>query len=108
MIKRYRKLPVVIEAVQWDNHNLNEIEEFVGSFDFLRWEFKGNIYPINLAPDEYAMLQVYVSAEICWCNVPVGHYVIKGVRGEFYPHDPEIFSEVYREVDDYTGSEAGG
>ena len=32
---KYRKKPVVIEAIQWNGDNLNEIKEFVGeSLDY--------------------------------------------------------------------------
>ena len=31
-------------------------------------------------------------------NVSLGSYIIKGVRGEFYPCDGEIFNETYEEV----------
>ena len=30
MIKKYKKKPVIIEAVQWTGENLSEIDNFVG------------------------------------------------------------------------------
>lgn len=30
MIKKYRKKPVVIEAIQWIGNNLSEIDNFIG------------------------------------------------------------------------------
>ncbi len=30
MAKKYRKKPVVVEALQWTGSNLEEVEEFVG------------------------------------------------------------------------------
>ena len=35
-----------------------------------------------------------------WINCPRNHWVIKGVNGEFYPCDPEIFAKTYEEVED--------
>jgi hypothetical protein len=29
-----------------------------------------------------------------------GYYIIRGVRGEFYPCKPDIFEETYYEVED--------
>jgi hypothetical protein len=31
--------------------------------------------------------------------LPKGHWVIKGVNGEFYPCDPDVFAKSYKEVD---------
>lgn len=28
-------------------------------------------------------------------NVPNGYYILRGVKGEFYPCDPQIFKETY-------------
>lgn len=30
MIKKYRKKPVIIEALQWTGKNLSEIDNFIG------------------------------------------------------------------------------
>ena len=30
MIKKYRKKPVIIEAIQWNGKNLSEIDDFMG------------------------------------------------------------------------------
>ena len=30
MVKKYRKKPVIIEAIQWNGKNLPEIDNFVG------------------------------------------------------------------------------
>ena len=30
MIKKYRKRPVTIEAIQWNGKNLSEIDNFIG------------------------------------------------------------------------------
>lgn len=29
-------------------------------------------------------------------NCPVGHFILKGINGEFWPCDPEVFSKTYR------------
>ena len=30
MVKKYRKKPVIIEAIQWDGKNLSKIDKFMG------------------------------------------------------------------------------
>jgi len=87
MIKKYRKKPVVIEAIKWDGKistyedeilNLNSSREIVIG--------KDNCLYINT-------LEGTMKAE-------VGDYIIKGVKGELYPCKPDIFEKTYEEVSD--------
>lgn len=79
----YRKKPVVIEAVQWNGSNMTEIAEFSkGSKRYI--EFAGNICRIET-------LEGIMTANL-------GDYIIKGVKGEFYPCKPDIFKETYEEA----------
>ena len=90
MPKRYRKRPVVIEAVQWTGDNLDEL--------FKLEDFKLNYtYPNSNKPGE-RVLGVYSLEGIMWASV--GDYIIKGIKGEFYPCKPDIFKETYEEVTD--------
>ncbi len=82
--KRYRKKPVVIEAVQWTGDNVDEL--------FKLEDFKLNYTLVN------GILGVYSLEGVMWASV--GDYIIKGVRGEFYPCKPDIFKETYEEVTD--------
>lgn len=81
---KFRKKPVVIEAVKFGGINFKEIQNFVG----LEHIVYGNdgLYIRTLEGD------MLVSA---------GDYVIKGVRGEFYPCKPDIFEETYEEVKEF-------
>ena len=73
---KYRKRPVVIEAVQF-NGNFNEIEEFVGGDA----EFRGKELIV-------ATLEGPLQAS-------PGDFIIKGIKGEFYPCKPDIFYITY-------------
>lgn len=86
MPKRYRKRPVVIEAVQWTGDNLDEL--------FKLEDFKLNYTYMNGNFDK--VLGVYSLEGIMWASV--GDYIIKGIKGEFYPCKPDIFKETYEEV----------
>ena len=77
MIKKYRKKPVIIEAVQWNGKNLTEIDNFVGGS--LKIE-GSNIVIHTLEGDMEAS---------------INDYIIKGVNGEFYPCKPDIFDKTY-------------
>jgi hypothetical protein len=79
MNNKYRKKPVVIEAVRWDGemetmHALNDLG-FVG----------GGALP---GPLDIRTLEGTMRAEI-------GDWIIKGVKGEFYPCKPDIFEATY-------------
>ena len=80
--KRYRKKPVVIEAVQWTGDNIDEL--------FKLEDFKLNYTLVN------GILGVYSLEGVMWASV--GDYIIKGIKGEFYPCKPDIFKETYEEV----------
>ena len=80
MIKKYRKKPVTIEAIQWNGENLSEIRDFMRS----TVETHGLVLIIpTLEGDMYASLN---------------DYIIKGINGEFYPCKPYIFAKTYEEV----------
>lgn len=92
---KYIKKPVVIEAIQWTGLNLEEIKEFVG--DSL-------IYTIHDSAWEVGKGSPVVFMEIKTLEgihtVSKGDYIIKGIKGEFYPCKPDIFIETYDIVSD--------
>ena len=81
---KYRKKPVVIEAVRWQGDNLSEIQAFYKPDDIL----VGNQIQITT-------LEGIMSANI-------GDFIIKGVKGEFYPCKPDIFEATYEPVEGKT------
>lgn len=91
---KYRKKPVIVEAVRWTGSNLEEIRNFVGSnlieecvelFDIKR-TLKEMLVGIAIDTLEGTM------------RVDYGDYIIKGVKGELYPCKPNIFLKTYEEV----------
>ena len=85
MIKRFRKKPVVIEAVQWTGENLSAIAEFTGQA----------VTGATQTPDGAAIGISTLEGEM---QAKPGDYIIKGVKGEFYPCKPDIFEATYEEV----------
>ena len=78
----YRKKPVVIESIQFNGDNLKECEVFIeGNFD------NSLNYP-NIKTLEGIM------------HVSKGDYIIKGIKGEFYPCKPDIFEQTYEKVNE--------
>ena len=83
MIGTYVKKPVVIKVCQWTGDNVEEIKEFVE--------------PIaEYLEDEQVILIHTLEGDM---KANVGDYIIKGVKGEFYPCKPDIFEETYSKVD---------
>lgn len=92
MIRKYVKKPVEIEAVQWAGVNFEEIKEFVG---------ESLIYN---TPDMQSEGIGYANIGIKTLEgnhfVSDGDYIIKGIKGEFYPCKPDIFEETYDLVEE--------
>lgn len=88
---KYRKKPVVIEAVQFNGLNdyLKVIEMFKQTESTLSpkevFEFRTPIMLVNTLEGTMA--------------ANPGDYIIKGVNGEFYPCKPDIFEKTYEKID---------
>lgn len=95
MTKKYRKKPVVIEAVQWNGDNELELKEFVGEnliIDLIREPL---ITENGIIPK---WVELKIKTLEGTMDVSNGDYVIKGIKGEFYPCKPDIFESSYEEV----------
>lgn len=83
---KYRKKPVEIEAVQWISDNIEQVYEMLGD----------NLI-INTDEDKdevkHFINTLEGKMEMSW-----GDYIIKGVKGEFYPCKPDIFELTYEKI----------
>ena len=90
-ITRYRKRPVEVDTVEWTGDNLDELTAFTdGNF---RLVDDGQF----LDPEITAM--VFDSFHDTWVGLKTGHRIVEGVRGEFYPIDPDVLAETYEPVE---------
>lgn len=88
---RFRKKPVVIDAVQWTGQNSHDVLTFcpvaIGSITRMEpTELLGSCNRLRiptLEGDHYA---------------DPGDWIIRGVKGEFYPCKPDIFAATYDAV----------
>jgi hypothetical protein len=87
MANKFRKKPVVIEAVQFTG-NTTEVDLFIGGDGVMRRITDGNsvVVAIGIMTLEGEM------------RCDKGDWVIKGVKGEFYPCKPDIFEQTYEKV----------
>jgi hypothetical protein len=78
---RYRKKPVVIEAWQFDG-SWSSAQPIVNLSEHVSWSDSdgGSLMIKTLEGDLHAS---------------PGDWIIKGVRGEFYPCKPDIFEATY-------------
>lgn len=88
-MKLYRKKPVTIEAVQFNGLNPTEIKNFVGE------NCEVEIYDNEVTPPIAHIIIHTLEGDM---KVSKGDYVIKGVKGEFYPCKPDIFQQTYESV----------
>lgn len=83
---KYKTKPVIIEAIKWTGDNTDKVLEFTNNlaYDFSRigWD------NISIPTLEGAMI------------ANRGDYIIKGLKGEFYPCKPDIFEMKYEAVED--------
>lgn len=90
MTNQYRKKPIVIEAVQYDGDNEFDIKDWAQGVITSPFTYGKN--PPNL---EIKTLEGTMIAN-------VGDWIIKGVKGEFYPCKPDIFEATYEPLEPAT------
>ena len=77
---KYRKKPVVIEAVQWTGDNWIEVSKFLGD---------SYSDPIRNSRD------LFIDTLEGTMMANPNDWIIKGIKGEFYPCKPDIFEATY-------------
>lgn len=82
---KYRKKPVVIDAMQFTEEGKDRVFNFITCNSYPEMDQIGN-YIIKIETLEGVM------------TANLGDWIIKGVNGEFYPCKPDIFEKTYEEV----------
>jgi hypothetical protein len=82
---RYRKKPIVIEAIQFTGTNVVEVAKVLSAGGA---QFEPDIRFIVIKTLEGDM------------RADVGDWIIRGVQGEFYPCKPDIFDATYEAAGD--------
>jgi hypothetical protein len=78
---KYRKKPVIIDAIRLTPESVNECIEFCGG------KIKSN-----------PMVGVVIETLEGNMLADNGDWIIKGIKGEFYPCKPDIFDATYEPV----------
>jgi hypothetical protein len=86
---KFRKKPVVIEAVQWNGKNFDEVMNFMNVVHGHKVAYEDAEHAaINTGNLLIDTLEGRMIAN-------TGDWIIKGVKGEFYPCKPDIFEATY-------------
>lgn len=86
---KFRKRPVVIEAVQFDGTDASY-------YDVCAFAPGVHFEPV---PEQRFMVPTLEGYHIA----SAGDWIIRGVKGELYPCKPDIFAATYEAVDDQEG-----
>ena len=76
---RYTKKPITIDAVQWTGDNYVHIAQFCDKAYY----------------DTVLKIQTLEGT----MKATIGDFIIKGIKGEFYPCKPDIFEMTYDKVE---------
>lgn len=88
MIKKYIKKPIEIEAIEFKRGNFDIIKKFTEG------KAKDFIIERHIDGKCYCTIETLEGEHIA----TEGDYIIKGIKGEFYPCKPDIFRLTYSEV----------
>ncbi len=94
---KFRKKPVVIEAVQWTGDNLAEVLDFTGKHPkWNEWFENWKAYEayVKANGDIFKILTLEGTMK-----ASPGDWIIRGVKGEHYPCKPDIFAATYEPAD---------
>lgn len=85
---KFRKKPVVIEAIQFTDTSGPEIYNWISPHQPVSLRNLNEVRTIVMDTLEGEM------------TASIGDWVIRGVNGEFYPCKPDIFEKSYEQVEE--------
>jgi hypothetical protein len=88
---KFRKKPVVIEALLWTGCNWARMRAFLGVPD------DEPMFPELRGKEGQPLLIKTLEGDM---RAEVGDWIIRGVKGEFYPCKPDIFASTYEPLRD--------
>ena len=110
-MKKYIKKQVVVEAIQWDGtlekaleisqiDGLNSIIEYYSTKTVIIGE--STFSSVNTTEEIKSFKIKTLEGDM---NVSKGDYIIKGIKGEFYPCKEDIFKKTYVDFTEYVGAD---
>ena len=96
MIKKYVKKPVQIEAIQLKEDNIIEVFDFLDGTNYKETKSLEELEDFSKAMLEQGYIEIETLEGMM--KASFGDYIIKGIKGEFYPCKSDIFIATYEEV----------
>jgi len=93
-VMKYRKKPVVIEARQFTTNNEADNENMERLCDWMNARM-----PNATMKAWHDNTSIFIPTLEGQMRADVGDWIIQGVKGEFYPCKPDIFTATYESVD---------
>ena len=88
---KFMKKPIVVDAIQWIGGKFDCLNEFLGH----EWA-RADAHDMYYQDTEQVI--VFNKEEDQWLHCPVGHWIIRGIKGEYYPCSPDVFEKTYEPV----------
>ena len=100
-MKKYVKKPIVIEAIQLTKSNISEVLAFMGQnirLPSFQAQMRFEQYEDSVIENGMDILTLEDGSDGRAKHVAtIGDFIIKGIKGEFYPCKPDIFKDTYDE-----------
>lgn len=96
---KYRKKPVVIDAVQWTGKNHREMFDFLTENTFKEESMtvdRDHFYIDHNKVEGGLIIKTLEGEHLA----TIGDYIIRGVQGEYYPCKEDIFHQTYERAED--------
>jgi len=91
---KYRKKPVVIDAIQWPGE-MEEDDPRIANIE--KWCEDMGANPDNMMMMDDGTVAIYtLEGEMA---AQPGDFIIRGIKGELYPCKPDIFEATYEKVE---------
>ena len=87
----YRKKPIVIQAIRFDNYS---------SFEDMIRNWGAEFVAVARHIPDIALPKIAIETLEGVMNASLGDYVIRGIKGEFYPCKPDVFEQTYEVADE--------
>lgn len=103
----YKKRPVVVDAVEWEGgaEKASQVIDWAlyfggtiryreGEFAYVGLHFDGK----QMTTEEWVPEHLSIDTLEGTMKASAGDFIIRGVKGEFYPCKPDIFHETYERI----------
>lgn len=90
---KFRKKPIVIEAIQFDESKIDD------AMAFTEYNLTHKTIKINglLGPETVSIWSIRTDHGPL--EIQNGDWIIKGTEGEYYPCKPDVFDKIYEKAD---------